>query len=117
MSEFSSRPSSMNEAADKFERGAGNLKSAARDAANTGKDTAQAVGRKASNFAAEAGEAASDFAGEARDMATDMANRGGEYVQSYVTRVEEASRRNPLGAVATALVAGMVIGYLSRSRH
>ena len=117
MTQYSSRTSSMNEAADKFERGAGNLRSAAHDAADAGRDTAQTAGRKVSDFAAETGEAVSDLASEARDTATQMANRGSDYVQSYATRIEDASRRNPLGAVATALIAGVVIGYLSRGRH
>ncbi len=117
MSQFSSRTSNTNEATDKLERGAGNFKSAARDAADAGKDATQAAGRKASKFAAETGETVSDLAGEARDMASDMATRGSDLVQSYATRIEEAARRSPFGAVATALLAGVVLGYLTRGRR
>jgi ElaB/YqjD/DUF883 family membrane-anchored ribosome-binding protein len=111
------RTSDMDETTNKFERGAGNLRSAARDAADAGQDAAESAGRKASNFAAETAESVSDLASEARDSATDMAHRGMDYAQSYASRIEEASRRNPLGAIATALFAGIAIGYLTRGRH
>jgi ElaB/YqjD/DUF883 family membrane-anchored ribosome-binding protein len=108
------RTTDMNET---LERRAGNLKSAAQGASDAGKDALDSAGRKASNFAAKAGESVSELAAEGRDMAADMASRGADYAQSYVTRLEDASRRNPLGAIATALFAGVVIGYLTRGRR
>ena len=72
----------------------------------------------------QARESAGEMADQAREVASDVANRGSDYarsasrqVRSYAAEVEDASRRNPLGAVATALLVGVAIGYFGRGRR
>jgi ElaB/YqjD/DUF883 family membrane-anchored ribosome-binding protein len=63
----------------------------------------------------------SNVAGQVSDVASDLADRGSQYASSasdqaktFATELESMARRNPLGALAGAVVIGVLIGVMGR---
>jgi len=54
--------------------------------------------------------------GQASEVAGDMAKSASEQATTFASELEAMTKRNPLGILAGAVVAGVVIGALMRSR-
>jgi ElaB/YqjD/DUF883 family membrane-anchored ribosome-binding protein len=70
-----------------------------------------------SNVAGQVGTMANDMANRASDMASrgaDMASAATEQAKGFAGEVENMVRRNPLGALAGAVVLGVLIGTMGR---
>src|ERR1700722_14644040 len=80
-----------------------------------------------SNFMAQAADEASksaremsaNVAGRVGDMATDIAQKGSamaatDQAKTFASEVESMARRNPIGAMAGAVMVGILIGMLGR---
>jgi ElaB/YqjD/DUF883 family membrane-anchored ribosome-binding protein len=75
------------------------------EAASTARSVGQAV-------ASEVGSAASGIA----EAGAQMASTAKEQVKTFASELEAMARKNPLGTIAGTLVAGIVIGMMSRGR-
>ena len=60
----------------------------------------------------QVGAAASNIA----DKSSEMAQAASEQAKTFASELEKVARANPLGALAGALLAGVVIGLIGRSR-
>jgi ElaB/YqjD/DUF883 family membrane-anchored ribosome-binding protein len=58
----------------------------------------------------QVGDAASDLAGKGAEMASAVSDRA----KSFASELENMARRNPVGAIAGAVVVGVLIGLLGR---
>jgi ElaB/YqjD/DUF883 family membrane-anchored ribosome-binding protein len=68
-------------------------------------------------------EVSANVAGRVGDVATDIAQRGSamastatDQAKTFASEVENMARRNPIGAMAGAVVVGILIGMLGRRR-
>jgi ElaB/YqjD/DUF883 family membrane-anchored ribosome-binding protein len=89
----------MHEIVSKFISEAGGQ--AARTARNVGQTVASQMGSTASGLAT---------------TGSDMASSATEQVKTFTNELEGIARKNPLGALASALVIGIVIGLIVRGR-
>jgi ElaB/YqjD/DUF883 family membrane-anchored ribosome-binding protein len=95
---------------------------AIRNDLNNLKDTLSRFMSQASTQAVKtARQVTSNVAGQVSDVASDLADRGSQYAspatdqaKTLVAEVESVARRNPLGALAGALVIGVLIGVMGR---
>ncbi|MGB8578272.1 MAG: hypothetical protein WCD56_17140 [Pseudolabrys sp.] len=78
---------------------AGNM--AVKSAKETTSDVASQVGAAASNIA---------------DKSSEMAQAASEQAKTFASELEKVARANPLGSLAGALLVGVVIGLIGRSR-
>jgi ElaB/YqjD/DUF883 family membrane-anchored ribosome-binding protein len=93
-----------------------------RDDLNGLKETVTKFVAQASDEAAKsARDVASTVAGQVSDVASDLADRGSQVAsaatqqaKSFASELENMARRNPLGAIAGAVVVGVLIGMLGR---
>ena len=89
---------------------------------NNLKDTLSRFMSQASTQAVKsARDATSNLAGQVGDAASDLADQGGQLVSSagdqaktFASELETMARRNPLGALAGAVVIGVLIGIMGR---
>jgi ElaB/YqjD/DUF883 family membrane-anchored ribosome-binding protein len=89
---------------------------------NSLKDTVTQFIFQASNEAARsAREVTSNVAGQVSGVASDLAGRGADMAsaasdqaKSFATELETMARRNPIGAMAGAMVVGVLIGLMGR---
>ena len=65
-----------------------------------------------SDVASQVGAAASNIA----DKSSEMAQAASEQAKTFASELEKVARANPLGALAGALLVGVVIGLIGRSR-
>jgi len=65
-----------------------------------------------SDVASQVGTAASNIA----DKGAEMAQAASEQAKTFASELEKTARANPLGALAGALLVGVVIGLIGRSR-
>ena len=65
-----------------------------------------------SDVASQVGAAASNIA----DKSSEMAQAASEQAKTFASELEKMARANPLGALARALLVGVVIGLIGRSR-
>ena len=65
------------------------------------------------DVASQVGAAASNIA----DKSSEMAQAASEQAKTFASELEKLARANPLGALAGALLAGVVIGLIGRSRN
>jgi ElaB/YqjD/DUF883 family membrane-anchored ribosome-binding protein len=86
-------------------------------------DLKEAVAKLVSRARGEATNSAREFAGQVGTAARDISERGAnvastatDQAKSLVTEVENIARRNPLGALAGAVVVGILIGMMDRRR-
>jgi len=101
--------------------GASDLQSL-RDDFNSLKDTLTTFMAKAGNEAARsAREVTSNVAGQVSSAASDLAGRGAdiasaatEQAKTFASEIEGMARRNPIGALAGAILIGVLIGMMGR---
>ena len=55
-------------------------------------------------------------ASDARAMASDAVDASSRQIKTFASELEAMTKRNPLGTLAGALIAGMVIGLMIRPR-
>jgi ElaB/YqjD/DUF883 family membrane-anchored ribosome-binding protein len=65
-----------------------------------------------SDVASQVGAAASNIA----DKSSEMAQAASEQAKTFASELEKMARANPLGALAGAMLVGVVIGLIGRSR-
>jgi ElaB/YqjD/DUF883 family membrane-anchored ribosome-binding protein len=65
-----------------------------------------------SDVTSQVGAAASNIA----DKSSEMAQAASEQAKTFASELEKVARANPLGALAGALLVGVVIGLIGRSR-
>jgi ElaB/YqjD/DUF883 family membrane-anchored ribosome-binding protein len=82
-----------------------NLADTARSAVDSVRDT---VGD-----AVDRGQAAIS---QARDAANEMAESASQQVTTFASELAAMTRRNPLGTLAGAAMAGVLVGFLARGR-
>ena len=83
----------------------------------------EAVSKLVSRGTDEAAKSARDIAGQMSAAAGDLAERGAnaasvatDQAKTLVTELENIARRNPLSALAGAVVVGVLIGMMERRR-
>jgi ElaB/YqjD/DUF883 family membrane-anchored ribosome-binding protein len=89
---------------------------------NSLKDTVAKFMSQASNEAARsAREVTSNLAGQVSDVANDVAGKGAEIAsaatnqaKTFASELEGMARRNPIGAIAGAVLVGVMIGMMGR---
>ena len=79
------------------------------------------VAKLASRASDEAAKSAREIAGQISTAASDLAEKGAnvasvatDQAKTLVTELENIARRNPLGALAGAMVVGVLIGMMGR---
>jgi ElaB/YqjD/DUF883 family membrane-anchored ribosome-binding protein len=84
-------------------------------------DLKQTVAKLVSRASDEAAKSARESAGQVSTAASDLAEKGAsvaseatDRAKTLVTEVENIARRNPLGALAGAVVVGVLIGMMGR---
>ena len=70
------------------------------------------AGEVSSSVASQVSDAASSFA----ESGTNMASAAKEQAKTFASELEAIGRRNPLGAMAAALMVGVLIGLIGRGR-
>jgi ElaB/YqjD/DUF883 family membrane-anchored ribosome-binding protein len=99
LSKLQEEVASLRDTLTKYVSGAGS------EAAKTVRDVGQSV-------ASQVGSAASGV----MEAGTSMANTASEQAKTFASEIDRAARKNPLGAMAGALLVGVLIGLLSRGR-
>jgi ElaB/YqjD/DUF883 family membrane-anchored ribosome-binding protein len=86
-------------------------------------DLKKTVSKLVSRASDEAAKSARDIAGQMSSAAGDLAERGAnaasvatDQAKTLVTELENIARRNPLSALAGAVVVGVLIGMMERRR-
>jgi ElaB/YqjD/DUF883 family membrane-anchored ribosome-binding protein len=76
-----------------------------------------------SRFISQTGEVSSSVANQVSGAASDLAERGAsvasaakDQAKTFASELETMGRRNPLGAMAAAVMVGVLIGLVSRGR-
>jgi ElaB/YqjD/DUF883 family membrane-anchored ribosome-binding protein len=107
------------DASHAMETAGADLKSLQRDLSDLKETVAKLVSRatddaakSAREIAAQVGTAASDLA----ERGANVASAATDQAKTLVTELENTARRNPLGALAGALVVGVLIGMIERRR-
>jgi ElaB/YqjD/DUF883 family membrane-anchored ribosome-binding protein len=84
-------------------------------------DLKETVAKLASRAGDEATKSAREIAGQVSTAASDLAEKGAnvasaatDQAKTLVTELENIARRNPLGALAGAVVIGVLIGVMGR---
>jgi ElaB/YqjD/DUF883 family membrane-anchored ribosome-binding protein len=79
-----------------------------------------ALKEQVSNFVAKAGndavKTASQATSDISSTAADLASSASEQTKTLVSELERVGRNNPLGAIAGALLVGVLIGLIGRGR-
>jgi len=76
----------------------------------TGNEAAKSAREITTNIAGQVGSVASDIADKGANMATVATNQA----KVFGTELENMARRNPLGAIAGAVIVGVLIGMMGR---
>jgi ElaB/YqjD/DUF883 family membrane-anchored ribosome-binding protein len=108
-------------AADAMDSAGSDLKALRHDLNNL-KDTVMKFVSQAGNEAAKsAHEITSNVAGQVGSVASDMADQGADIAsaatqqaKTFAAELENMARRNPLGAIAGAVILGVLIGMMGR---
>jgi ElaB/YqjD/DUF883 family membrane-anchored ribosome-binding protein len=83
-------------------------------------DLKETVAKLVSRASNEATNSAREIAGEVGTTAKDLAERGAnaatDHAKTLLAELENVGRRNPLGALAGAVVIGILIGMMERRR-
>jgi ElaB/YqjD/DUF883 family membrane-anchored ribosome-binding protein len=69
-----------------------------------------------SRFISRAGDMSSSVASNLAESGTNMASAARDQAKTFASELENMGRRNPLGAMATAVMVGILIGLIARSR-
>jgi ElaB/YqjD/DUF883 family membrane-anchored ribosome-binding protein len=75
-----------------------------------GGEAAKSAREVASNLAGQVGSVASDVAGKSAEMASAASDQA----KTFASELESMARRNPIGAIAGALLVGVLIGMMGR---
>jgi len=75
-----------------------------------GNEAAKSAREVTSNVAGQVGGVASDLAGKG----TEMASAATDQAKSFASELENMARRNPIGALAGAVMIGVLIGLMGR---
>jgi ElaB/YqjD/DUF883 family membrane-anchored ribosome-binding protein len=84
----------------------------ARFASQAGSEAGKTIREVGQTVASQVGTAATGVA----EAGSELAASAKEQAKTFASELEGMARRNPLGALAGALVVGVVIGMMSRSR-
>jgi ElaB/YqjD/DUF883 family membrane-anchored ribosome-binding protein len=76
----------------------------------TGNEAAKSAREITTNIAGQVGGVASDMADKGANMATVATNQA----KAFGNELENMARRNPLGAIAGAVIVGVLIGMMGR---
>jgi ElaB/YqjD/DUF883 family membrane-anchored ribosome-binding protein len=108
-------------ATDAMDQGAADLKALRNDLNNLTDTVTKFVSQAGSEAAKSAREITSNVAGQVSSVASDMADKGANLASSttqqaktFATELENMARRNPLGAIAGAVMVGVLIGMMGR---
>jgi ElaB/YqjD/DUF883 family membrane-anchored ribosome-binding protein len=80
--------------------------------AQAGDDTARAARSASANVAAQVSGAAANLA----EKGSELASAASEQAKTFASELENMGRKNPLGAMAAALMVGVLIGLLGKGR-
>jgi ElaB/YqjD/DUF883 family membrane-anchored ribosome-binding protein len=69
---------------------------------------------QAAKTASQVTSRVSDVAGDLADRGSAMASTATEQAKTFASEVESMARRNPMGAIAGAVLVGIMIGVLGR---
>jgi hypothetical protein len=69
-----------------------------------------------SRFISRAGVVSSSVAGDLAESGANVASAARDQAKTFTSELEIMGRRNPLGAMAAAMMVGMLIGFVSRRR-
>jgi len=75
-----------------------------------GGEAAKSAREVTSNLAGQVGSVASDVAGKSAEMASAASDQA----KTFASELEGMARRNPIGAIAGALLVGVLIGVMGR---
>ena len=75
-----------------------------------GGEAAKSAREVTSNLAGQVGSVASDVAGKGAEMASAASDQA----KTFASELEGMARRNPIGAIAGALLVGVLIGVMGR---
>lgn len=102
---------------------AADLKTLREDLANLTNTVKALVTHKTDELVGTARDMSASMAAQVGDTAAQFANRGSELANSasqqaktFASEVEAMGRANPLGAMAAALLVGVLIGLIGRGR-
>jgi ElaB/YqjD/DUF883 family membrane-anchored ribosome-binding protein len=108
-------------AADAIDQAAADLKALRNDLNNLTDTVMKFISQAGNEAAKSAREITSNVAGQVGSVASDMAAKGATIASStthqaktFAAELEDIARRNPLGAVAGAIVVGVLIGMMGR---
>lgn len=100
------------------------LKMLREDLANLTSTVKALVTHKTDELVGSARDMSSNMAAQVGDTAAQLANRGSDLASSasqqaktFASEVEAIGRANPLGAMAAALLVGVLIGLIGRGRN
>ena len=82
-------------------------------ASQTGGEAAKKMRNMSEAVASQVGDAASGVA----DTSSDLATSAKQHAKTFASELEAMARRNPLGTIAGTLVAGIIVGMMSRGRR
>jgi ElaB/YqjD/DUF883 family membrane-anchored ribosome-binding protein len=108
-------------ATDAMDQAAADLKALRNDLNNLTDTVTKFVSQAGSEAAKSAREITSNVAGQVSSAAGDMADKGAniaaattQQAKTFATELESMARRNPLGAIAGAVMIGVLIGMMGR---
>jgi ElaB/YqjD/DUF883 family membrane-anchored ribosome-binding protein len=81
---------------------------------DTAKQMTSDVANKASDIASAASDSAKKMTSDVANRASDAASAVSEQAKTFASELERMGRANPLGAIAAALLVGVVIGLIGR---
>ena len=77
-------------------------------------DAADQAAKTAGEVSPQVTSRVSDVAGDLADRGSAMASTATEQAKTFASEVESMARRNPIGAIAGAVLVGIMIGVLGR---
>jgi ElaB/YqjD/DUF883 family membrane-anchored ribosome-binding protein len=77
-------------------------------------DAMKTAKRTTTDVANQVGSKAADVASQVQTRASDLASAASEQAKTFASEIERFGRANPLGAIAGALLVGVVIGLIGR---
>jgi ElaB/YqjD/DUF883 family membrane-anchored ribosome-binding protein len=108
-------------ATDAMDQASADLKALRNDLNNLTDTVTKFISQAGNEAAKSAHEITSNVAGHVSSVASDMADKGANLASSttqqaktLATELENVARRNPLGAIAGAVIVGVLIGMMGR---
>jgi|ERR1700674_1377876 ElaB/YqjD/DUF883 family membrane-anchored ribosome-binding protein len=81
------------------------------------KTTMETLSSDANKAMHDMGQTVSNAASSAMEAGSDMASSATAQIKTFAGEIERMARNNPLGAVAGALIIGVLIGMMGRGRN